>query len=172
MSKRELDLGRLLAKTGRRIEDEGQKTSQRLHDWKKIEQIARDSTRGGGSGGAASFRLADRPQDQLAAKMSAEWLAVRVQLEHLARRAEWLMDQAKAADKSLVRDWTPAQAEAEGWCGSHWRIGETVPVSLRPSGEPYYRGRCLFCGRWPDGDPPAEVLRDRRDGKTVMVAAS
>ena len=171
MSKREVDLGRLMQKVGRRIEDEGQAASQRFHDWKRTEQINTDSTRGGGNGGVA-FDLRDRQMDRQAAKMSAEWVRVRQQLDALATRAAWLMDQAKAASAPLVRDWTPAQAEAEGWCRSHWRIKEQVPIACRPTGEPYYRGLCRDCGKWPGGEPPLEVLKAWRDGRGVKVRAS
>lgn len=171
MSKREIDLGRLLQRVGRRIEDEGQVTSQRLHDWKRVEQVESDSSRGGGGG--VTFKVADRQQDRQAASMSAEWVRIRLQLGYLAERAGWLMDQAKAEHRPLDRHRTPAQVEAEGWCGNHWsKIGELVPISLRPTGEPWYRGRCRRCGGWPDGDPPREVLLTWRDGRSVKVRAS
>lgn len=171
MNNREIDLGRLLAKVGRRLEDEGQATSQKLHDWKRVEQIESDSTRGGGGG--VTYKVADRQQDRQAAQMHAEWLRVRLQLDALAQRAAWLMDQAKAETMPLDKHRTPAQVEADGWCGNHWRqIGELVPITTRPSGEPYYRGLCRACGGWPNGLPPADVLKAWRDGKGVKVAAS
>lgn len=173
---RELDLGRLMQTVGRRMVEEGQVTSQRFHDWKRVDRIETDSNRGGGNGGSAfdpQERQIDRAGDRQAARMFAEWVTVRSQLEALTVRAGWLMDQAKgAANKALRRDWTPAQAEAEGWCGSHWRVGEEVPIGLRPTGEPWYAGRCRRCGSWPDGDPPLEVLKTWRDGKTLRVKAS
>lgn len=159
-----------MQKIGRRVEDDGQATSQRLHDWRRTERLETDSTRGGGG---ASIDLRDRQMDRQASRMHAEWLRIRQQLDYLCDRAGWLMDQAKAEVRPLDKHRTPAQVEAEGWCGNHWRqIGELVPVSLRPSGEPYYRGRCRFCGSWPEGDPPAEVLRTRRDGRTLRVKVS
>lgn len=173
---RELDLGRLMQTVGRRMAEEGQATSQRFHDWKRIDRIETDSNRGGGNGGSAfdpDQAIVNRAEDRQAARMFAEWATVRRQLEALSIRAGWLMDQAKGSqDRLMRREWTPAQAEAEGWCGNHWKIGEQVPVSLRPSGEPYYRGRCRACGSWPDGDPPLEVLKTWRDGKTLRVKAS
>jgi hypothetical protein len=174
VSKREIDLGRLAQQVGRRIEDEGQATSQRLHDWKRTEQIPADSTRGGGGGNG--FQMQDRQQDRLAGSMSAEWLALRLQLDHTLRRMDWMMDQAKANHMPLDKHRTAAQVEADGNCGSCWKsLGEIVPVTERPSGEPYYRGRCRFCGSWPGGDPPKDVLETRRragkDG-AVKVRAS
>lgn len=160
MTKREIDLGRLLQKVGRRFEDEGQTTSQRFHDWKRTEQISTDSTRGGG--GVETDRI-DRQQDRQAARLSAEWTRVRLQLDDLLNRADWLMDQAKADHRPVDKHRTPAQVEVDGWCGSHWHaVKALVPITLRPSGEPYYKGRCRFCGSWPGGDPPADVLRTRQ----------
>lgn len=168
---REQDLGKALQALGRRMVEQGQATSQRFHDWKRIEQVARDSSRGGGNGGV-HFDQADRQQDRQAARMAAEWARVRQQLDQLTKRAAWLMDQAKADHRPLDKHRTPAQVEADGWCGSHWRIGELVPVTLRTTGEPWYRGRCRRCGSWPEGDPPREVLETWRDGKTLRVKAS
>ena len=169
---REQDLGKSMQAVGRRIIEEGQATSQRLHDWKRVEQVARDSSRGGGDGGA-TFDQIERRQDRQAARLSAEWVRVRQQLDALTKRADWLMDQAKAAPRGpLDKHRTPAQVEADGWCGSHWRIGELVPITLRTTGEPWYRGRCRRCGSWPEGDPPLEVLTTWRDGKTLRVKAS
>lgn len=193
---RELDLGRLMQSVGKRLAEEGQATSQRLHDWKRIEripagrgncggcggegyvyegieQVQCDDCKGTGDGAGSGGPGGDTLQDRQASRMLAEWARVRLQLEQLSNRACFLMDQAKADHAPLDKHRTPAQVEADGWCGAHWRqIGELVPVSLRPTGEPYYKGRCLFCGRWPEGDPPADVLRQRRDGKTVRVVAS
>jgi hypothetical protein len=118
------------------------------------------------------FDLAERQQIRQASRLSAEWTLVRRQLEALAARAAWLMDQAKADKRPLDKHRTPAQVEADGWCGSHWRIGELVPITLRPSGEPFYRGRCRRCGSWPEGDPPVDVLTTWRDGRTLRVKAS
>lgn len=188
MTRRELDLGRLLQKVGRRIEDEGQITSQRFHDWKKVAQLPKtrgtcdgcdgfgwvddekcEKCRGTGDGGGfGNTDPKDRKQDQQASRLSAEWVRIRLQLESLSERANWLIDQAKAADTALQRDWTPAQAEAEGWCGAHWHAAKAlVAITKRPSGEPYYKGRCRFCGAWPDGDPPVDVLRTRNKDRVA-----
>jgi hypothetical protein len=175
MSKRELDLGRLAQKVGRRIEDEGQATSQAFYEWERSEKMpSSDSSRGGGSGGAApAERLRELKEDRDASRLRRKWLGAQVRLEAVLAEMGWLMDQAKREHLSLDKHRTPAQVEADGWCGSHWKsIGELVPVSLRPTGEPYYRGRCLFCGRWPGGDPPVDVLKARESGKAVRVAAS
>jgi hypothetical protein len=175
MSKRELDLGRLAQKVGRRIEDEGQAVSQRFYEWERADRMpSGDSSRGGGSGGAApADQLQEQKDDRQAARLRRRWLQAQVRLESVLAEMGWLMDQAKAVSPQLEKHRTPAQVEADGWCGSHWRqIGELVPVAERPTGEPYYRGKCLFCGRWPGGDPPAEVLRARREGRTIRVAAS
>lgn len=175
MSHREIDLGRLVQKVGRRIEDEGTAASQHFHEWERDGKMpASDSNRGGGNGGASpAERLREERERRMVSGHRAEWLKVRVQLEALANRAAWLLDQAKTQPTSLEKHRTPAQVEAEGWCGNHWaRIGELVPITTRPSGEPYYRGLCRACGGWPNGLPPAEVLTAWRDGKGVKVKAS
>lgn len=196
MTTRELDLGRTLQQVGRRITEEGQTVSQRFHDWKRVEklpvgrgscpdcagegyryngtQVMCDMCKGTGDYNPGGNGRGDGQQDQQAARLAVEWTKVRLQLEHYATRAEWLMDQAKGtADKALRRDWTPAQAEAEGWCGHCFKVaGALVPITLRPSGEPYYRGRCRFDGAWPGGDPPADVVKARLAGKAVLVRAS
>lgn len=193
---REQDLGKSLQATGRRIVTEGQATSQRFHDWKRVEkipagrgncgecagegfvyadadQVQCDQCNGTGDIPGTGGRRTDTLQDRQASRLAAEWTSTRRQLERLTARADWLMDQARGvADRLARKDWTPAQAEAGGWCGSHWRIGEEVPITLRPTGEPWYAGRCRRCGSWPEGDPPREVLETWRDGKTLRVKAS
>lgn len=168
---RERDLGRQLRHLGERLEDEGQATSQRFHDWRRTERLEADSSRGGGHGGA-TFDPRDRQQDRHAGRMFAEWATIRGQLDQLTARANWLMDQAKAAGTSRTKDWTPAQAEAEGWCGSCWRLGKQVPVQCRPTGEPYVRGRCRFCRGWPNHLPALDDLRTHHAGRTVWTTAS
>lgn len=155
---RELDLGRLLEKVGKRIQEEGQTASQKFHDWKRVEQLEVDSTRGGGLGDAPVDMAADRR----AAKMAADWLHVRVQLQALAVRAAHLMDEAKGA--KITTD----GIRPPGWCRSHWQIGEQVPVSVRTTGEPYYRELCKWCG---DNKPTIEDLKRKRDGKPLRMSA-
>lgn len=177
MSQREVDLGRLLQQIGRRIEHEGQAASQHFYEWEREGRIPSDDHRGGGNGGTTSgTRLEDQREDRRTAGLRRRWLAVRTRLPAILAEAEWLLNEAqtqKARQSVNDKHRTPAQVEADGWCGSHWaRIGELVPISLRPSGEPYYKGRCRACGAWPGGDPPAEVLETWRKGSTVKVRAS
>lgn len=175
MTRREIDLGRLMQQVGRRVEDEGQAASQRFYEWQRTNPMpAADSTRGGGNGGVSfDERLREQRDDRQASNLRPEWAKVQIQLEALANRAMWLLDQAKADHAPLDKHRTPAQVEAENWCGSCWKsTGTLVPVQLRPTGEPFYRGRCRFCGSWPGGDPPAEVLKQRHSGKAIRVAAS
>lgn len=188
MSKREMDLGRLMQRVGRRIEDEGQAASQHFYEWERDAKLPRtlpacplcDGSGCEGCNGTGNATRAfggnrqNEAEDRLVGSLRAEWLKVRVQLEALALRADWLMDQAKAQkDRGIDKHRTPAQVEADGWCGNHWsRIGELVPITLRPTGEPWYRGLCRACGAWPDGLPPSEVLQAWRDGRGVKVKAS
>ncbi len=118
----------------------------------------------------------DRAGDRQAAKLHKEWLDLQVRMVALLNKANHLIDTANAVDVPSVRDWTPAQAEAEGWCGSCWRINVNEPIPKRDTGEPWYRGRCLWCARWKDEngesvDPPLHALKEKRLGKTVMVKA-
>jgi hypothetical protein len=164
---RERDLGNLALEVGGMLVADGHDASQVFHDWKRIEQIEADSNRGGGNGGAV-FDEVDRAGDRKAAKRSREWLEVRVQLQHHLDRAKALMDEAKRQKVVLAdKHRTPAQVEADGWCGHHWRlIGTLEAVTLRPTGEPFYRGKCRWCG---DNNPDAEMLRARHEGKPLRV---
>lgn len=185
--RRELDLGRLAQKVGRRIEDEGQKTSQLFYEWERVKRVrqappacpvcdgkgCRDCNGTGDARQAVDGALKQQRDDRLASQLRREWLNVRVQMEALCNRADWLMDQAQVLAASLEKHRTPAQVEADGWCGNCWaRGGALVPISLRPTGEPYYKGRCRACGSWPEGDPPADVVKQRLEGRTVRVKAS
>lgn len=40
-----------------------------------------------------------------------------------------------------------AQAATDGWCRSCFRVNMFEPVGLRPTGEPYYRDLCRWCGQ-------------------------
>lgn len=186
--KREIDLGRLLQKLGRRIEDEGQTTSQSVYEWERVTRIrnappscpvcdgkgCRDCNGTGDARHALDDTLKQHKEDRAASELRSEWWKVRLQLEALCNRADWLMDQARSHSGSLEKHRTPAQVEADGWCGSCWKsTGELVPITMRPSGEPYYRGRCRFCGSWPGGDPPRDVLEKRlSSGREPRVRAS
>lgn len=174
MSRRELDLGRRTQSVGRRIEDEGRAASQHFAEWEREARIEGDSTRGGGYGTATGDdTLRDQADQRQVSAYRARWLKVQVRLDAVLAEAEWLLDQAKTEHRALDRHRTPAQVEAEGWCGSCWKsTGQLVPVTERPSGEPYYRGRCRFCGSWPGGDPPKDVLEQRNSGKAIRVKAS
>jgi hypothetical protein len=174
VSRRELDLGRLAEKIGRRLETEGQATSQHFYEWQRQERIANDSNRGGGSGGAEpADAIRERRDDRAASSLRRRWLNAQVRLDAVLAEMGWLMDQARSDARPLDKHRTPAQVEADGWCGNCWKhAGQLVPIAIRPSGEPYYKGRCRGCGSWPEGDPPAEVVQQRLAGKTVRVAAS
>lgn len=147
----------------------GQQIEQRFYEWQKLERIDRDATRGGGSGVSGK----DQQQERAASRLLHDW---RVHLAELAVRVQWVRSQEAVAfpraGRLEDRHLTAAQVEADGWCGSHWRIGEFVTITTRPSGEPFYRGRCRRCGEWPGGDPPVDVLRIWRDGRSLRVAAS
>lgn len=187
--RRELDLGRLLQQVGRRVEDEGQAASQHFYEWEREAKIpptppacpvcdgagCRDCNGTGDARPASDGALKQRQEAEAASRLRDEWRKVRVQIEALANRADWLLDQARVlATGGLDKHRTPAQVEADGWCGNCWaRGGFLVPISLRPTGEPYYKGRCRPCGQWPGGNPPKEVVEARNSkGKDLKVRAS
>lgn len=162
VARRELDLGRRAEQVGQRLEAEGQAAAQHFYEWEREERQAAGS-RGGGYGGAApEDAIREYRDDRAAARLRRRWLGVQARLDAALGELEGLLDQAKTEQRPLDKHRTPAQVEADGWCGAHWHATKAlVPVTLRPTGEPYYKGRCRFCGSWPDGDPPADVLRTR-----------
>lgn len=174
--KREVDLGRRGQKVMARVENEGQAASQHFYEWEKPGRLPSDESRGGGNGGTTSgSRLEDQREDRRTSQLRRRWTAVKARLEADFAEVEWLLNEAQTQARNAANEKhrTPAQVEAEGWCGNHWKhLGELVPVTLRPSGEPWYRGRCRFCGAWPEGDPPRDVLETRAKGSTVRVKAS
>lgn len=59
------------------------------------------------------------------------------------------------------REITAAQVAADGWCRSCYRVGVFEPISLRPTGEPYYRDLCRWCGQNRNGleQPSIDMVR-------------
>jgi hypothetical protein len=165
---REQELGRLLQEVGRRMEDRGQQTSQRFHDWKRIEQIESDSTRGGGG---VEGDVAEKRADRQAARLHKRWTKARLEALRAVQELDSLISAAEAPVTVAEKHRTAAQVEADGWCGHCWRMAAAlVPIGTRPSGEPWYRGRCRDCGR--DKDPPLEVVLSRvQRGKHLGVPA-
>lgn len=169
IGRREVNLGRFANLIGDRLEAEGLAVSQHFSEWEREERIANDSTRGGGiGGGEPQDTVRERKDDRAASRLRGQWLRAQVRLDSVLAELGWLMDQAKADHRPLDKHRTPAQVEADGWCGSCWKsVKALVAVTLRPSGEPYYKGRCRFCGSWPGGDPPADVLRTRQSQRAA-----
>ena len=64
-----------------------------------------------------------------------------------------------------------ADVAREGWCRSCWRDEQHMtPITLRPTGEPYYRDRCAWCGEFVAAygqEPPVAVLRKRHEGRRI-----
>lgn len=166
---------RRLEAAAKQVRARGQATEQRFYDWQKVERIEGDQ-RGGGNGGASwAVDVEARADDRKASRFLRQWRDVMSRLESDALRVSSLVEVAHPVlppRLSHQTNRTTEQVVADGWCGSHWRIGELVAISCRPSGEPYYRGKCRRCGDWPGGVPPIEVLQTWRDGRSLKVAAS
>ena len=152
-----------------RIEARGDLIEQRFYDWQRLERIPTDESRGGGGAGAPPDAKAER----VASRHLHEWRLLMSDAKAMMGRVT-LLDRTAFPPGSKLEPshMTTSQLEADGWCGSHWRIREFVAITTRPTGEPYYRGRCRSCGQWPGGDPPIEVLKAWRDGRPLRMAAS
>src|SRR5690606_39217565 len=59
------------------------------------------------------------------------------------------------------REVTAMQAAQDGWCRSCFRVGVFEPISLRKTGEPYYRDLCRWCGQNRNGQeqPTMDMVR-------------
>lgn len=59
------------------------------------------------------------------------------------------------------REIQAAQAAADGWCRSCFRVGVFEPIQTRPGGEPFYRDLCRWCGshKGTADQPPVDMLR-------------
>lgn len=165
---REAELGKLMQEVGKRLEERGKVYSRKMHDWHKAPAVQIDSTRGGGG---VEGDVMERRADRIAARMFPRWVKDRDALDGLAHSLLRLMDDAEKTIVALDKHRTPAQVEADGFCGSCWRIGKLVSVQCRPSGEPYVRGRCRFCRDWPNHLPALDDLRTYHAGRTVWVSA-
>lgn len=73
----------------------------------------------------------------------------------------------------------PARSKAaddcpDDWCRSCWRDNQHhSPVTLRPTGQPFYAGLCRWCGDFEAAHkrrPSIEILRTRHQGKRVTLA--
>jgi hypothetical protein len=163
---------------------QGGAIEQRLYEWTRIARIPAAPPPCGvcdgvgcedckGTGNAPTLRSEDGQEDRLVSRqlhfyrLTVADLAARLQ-KFRSFQSVAFPKQAKLEAKHL----TAAQVEADGYCGSHWRIGQWVEIPRRATGEPYYRGRCRDCGSWPEGDPPVEALRSWRKGRSPRVAAS
>jgi hypothetical protein len=74
-----------------------------------------------------------------------------------------------AALKLDVKDMSPTQVSASGYCVSCWRDnGYLNPITLRANGERRYRDHCNWCGEWAaahDGrEPPLRLLELHHQG--------
>lgn len=163
---------------------QGAAIEQRLYEWTRIGRIPSAPPPCGacggpgcedckGTGNAPTMPREDGQEDRL---VSRQLHFYRLTVADLAARLQKFRSfQQVAFPKQTpleAKHLTTTQVEADGWCGSHWRIGEFVAISTRPTGEPFYRGRCRRCGEWPEGDPPTEVLQTWKSGRSLRVAAS
>lgn len=183
-SRRELDLGREGERVSRRLQGEGQSAGQHFYEWEREGKIPRSvppcllCDGAGcedchGTGNAPTGGNGSDPLARQASLLRGRWQKALARYASACQEIESLLDQAKVTAREVDKQRSAVQVEADGWCGACWKAtGEFVPIALRPTGEPFYRGRCRFCGSWPGGDPPKDVLEQRHAGKTVRVAAS
>lgn len=152
----------------------GANIEQRFYEWQRLGRLPDSEERGGGNGGATTGDQDERRREDAMAARQLHLLRLCVaDLLGDVRRFRGFEGVAFPKGTKLEpKHLTAAQVEADGWCGSHWRIGEFVAIATRPSGEPFYRGRCRRCGEWPEGDPPVDVLRTWKSGRTARVKAS
>ncbi len=114
----------------------------------------------------AQQRRPDPAQADLA-QLSAAAATLRVEaaraLDALAKYQRPVPRRIPRADTEIPDD----------WCRScHRNNQHHTPVSLRPSGEPYYAGLCRWCGDFRKAhkyDVPLEVLRVRHQGRRVTL---
>lgn len=183
--RRELDIGRLGEQASRRLQGEGRAAAQHFYEWERESKIAVVSPPPcqvcdgdgcetcNGTGNAPTTRTGTDQMDREASLLRGRWVKALARYAAACGEIENLLDQAKVIVRETDKQRSAVQVEADGWCGSCWKAtGEFVPIALRPSGEPFYRGRCRFCGSWPEGDPPKHVLETKRKGSTIRVQAS
>lgn len=69
--------------------------------------------------------------------------------------------EARTPRQLKSREILAAQAATDGWCRSCFRVGIFNPIGLRPTGQPYYRDLCRWCGENKAGQdqPTIHMLR-------------
>lgn len=144
-----------------RLERQGASTWQRFRDWRKPAELPKDSTRGGGNGGADSEdRRRDRLDERLATHYYAELGTLTDRIYSDLHRLDRLMEIANPDRPRHMSNtnMTAAQLIADGWCPSCFRDGH----HLTPLAAGRYSDRCRACGEHRsanDRDPSIEELR-------------
>jgi hypothetical protein len=139
-----------LAQTAHKVRTLGDRTWQRVDDWTRTDQVAKDSTRGGGLGsGRSDYSLEEQRLDRQAAAYRSELAAITKRLDADLHRLRTIVDIANPEAPKTI------DAGCRS-CARHEGMYEPVHVG-------YYRDACRFCGEWKaahEGDwPPLAVVR-------------
>lgn len=175
-------LAESLRQTSVAVERDGPLTWERCADWTTARMPAhREPLDDEGEERVRAGRTEEDEEnyrmDAAAARYEAELAKITARMISDGERLRTIMSIANPSPpKNLAtRDMLVAQVEADGWCGSCWRDDQHLtPVAERPNGQPYYRGRCRFCGEWKANtreDPPLDVLRPHHEGRRIRVRA-
>lgn len=149
---------------------------QRTSDWEKPVLPANGERGGGGGERPSDDVLEDRREDRRASGKHQQLRSdVRVATEALMRIRFLYAEVNRPTIKSLpAKEMQLAQVATEGWCVSCWRDDRWCePIAKRPTGEPFYKDRCRFCGQWKaehGQDPPLVILQKRHAGQRITQA--
>lgn len=167
-------LAERMESTEQAIRVQGPLTWERVRDWTREPRLPRSGERGGGMAEAAlvADRLEERHQDAAAARYHAELdkLTKRVDSDMARIRTIISICNPERPASLKARDMLVAQAEADGWCGSCYRVDQ----ACEPVAEGRYRTRCRFCGEWKaenGQDPPLALVELKCSGLTMTTKA-
>lgn len=161
------------------VRQQGNLTWGRTSDWTTAGRMPSTGVNGGGLGEATPDETnGDMREDRAAARYHDELDKLTARLDADLHRLTRIMNICcPPPPKSLQsKDMLAAQVAADGWCLSCWRDDQHLePISVRPTGQAYYRDRCRPCGQWRNEhgeDPPPDILRARHTGRRIRVKAS
>lgn len=109
--------------------------------------------RGGGNGGAVNHdaereRMEKRQVAKYAQRARTATADLTADLRGNVFTLRFLFAAANPRPRRQLgsREVLAAQAAADGWCRSCIRVGVFEPIGCRPTGEPYWRDLCRWCG--------------------------
>ena len=119
---------------------------------------------------------ADRRDAALTAKYQKELGMISSRIDRDMARVERIIELCNPPKPAELRskELLAAQVAADGWCVSCHRNDQTLtPIQVQPSGVPFYRDLCRFCGEWKAEHralPPLPILVLRHAGRRVTTA--